>query len=116
MAYVKRKCDYCGNEYKADTRNLKRGWGLCCSKSCAANKREQSKPNYDPKRVERNNTRRKLWAENGKEIWARQQGYPNFEAYERDCDGGSFGVELEICDLCGLRSDFCTCGEGAYLD
>ena len=40
MAYVIRKCDVCGKEYKADTRNLKRGWGLCCSKSCAAKKRE----------------------------------------------------------------------------
>ena len=31
----------------ADNRNLKRGWGLCCSKKCAAKKREKSRPNYD---------------------------------------------------------------------
>ena len=31
-----RKCRWCNKEYKADNRNLKRGWGLCCSKSCAA--------------------------------------------------------------------------------
>ena len=53
-----RSCDNCGNEYKADPRNLKRGWGLCCSKSCAAHKREKSKPDYDPDRVAYNNLKR----------------------------------------------------------
>jgi hypothetical protein len=61
MSYTKRNCDYCGKEYKADNRNLKRGWGLCCSKKCAANKREKSKPNYDPDRVKENNFRRANW-------------------------------------------------------
>ncbi len=63
MSYVKRKCDNCGKEYESDTRNLNRGWGLCCSKSCAAKKREKSKPNYNPKRVARNNARRSAWGE-----------------------------------------------------
>lgn len=58
---MKRNCDYCGKEYKADTRNIKRGWGLCCSKTCAANKREKSKPTYNAERVECNNFRRALW-------------------------------------------------------
>ena len=48
MGYTKRKCDNCGKEYMADNRNLKRGWGLCCSKKCAAKKREKSRPNYYP--------------------------------------------------------------------
>jgi hypothetical protein len=48
MGYTKRKCDNCGKEYMADNRNLKRGWGLCCSKRCAAKKREKSRPDYDP--------------------------------------------------------------------
>lgn len=61
MGYIKRDCDNCGNEYKADTRNLKRGWGLCCSKSCAAEKREKSKPSYNPERVTANNVRRENW-------------------------------------------------------
>jgi len=61
MATVSRKCDNCGNTYSADTRNLKRGWGLTCSKSCAASKREKSKPGYNPQRVETNNVRRALW-------------------------------------------------------
>ena len=61
MGHVKRNCDNCNREYKADTRNLKRGWGLCCSKSCAASKREKSKPTYDPERVRRNNIRRMAW-------------------------------------------------------
>lgn len=58
---TERKCDHCGRKYRADPRNLKRGWGLCCSKRCAASKRERSKPGYDPERVERNNERRKNW-------------------------------------------------------
>jgi len=41
---MKRKCDHCGKEYNADPRNVKRGWGLCCSKSCAAYKREGKPP------------------------------------------------------------------------
>jgi len=63
MAYITRKCDNCGKEYEADTRNLNRGWGLCCSKSCAAKKREKSKPGYNPKRVARNNAMRAAWGE-----------------------------------------------------
>lgn len=61
MGYIRRKCDNCKKEYKADTRNLKRGWGLCCSKSCAAQKRERNKPGYDPKKVRENNYRRENW-------------------------------------------------------
>ncbi|MDV3568180.1 hypothetical protein CMU71_14905 [Elizabethkingia anophelis] len=59
--YTKRKCNNCNKEYLADNRNLKRGWGLCCSKSCAAKRREKSKPGYNPKRVEYNNDRRENW-------------------------------------------------------
>jgi len=58
---MKRNCDTCNKEYIADMRNIKRGWGLCCSKSCAASKREKSNPNYSPERVERNNLRRETW-------------------------------------------------------
>lgn len=58
---MRRKCDYCGRYYDADKRNLNRGWGLCCSKSCAASKREKSKPGYNEQRVKRNNRRRILW-------------------------------------------------------
>jgi len=60
---MKRKCDHCDKEYEADPRNLKRGWGLCCSKSCAASKREKSKPGYNPEKVKRNNVRRAIWNE-----------------------------------------------------
>ncbi len=58
---MKRKCDNCGREYNADERNIKRGWGLCCSKSCAAKKREKGKPSYNAKRVKENNIRRSNW-------------------------------------------------------
>lgn len=60
---MKRNCDVCGKTYDADDRNVKRGWGLCCSKKCAAKKRERSKPGYDPHRVARNNARRDIWNE-----------------------------------------------------
>lgn len=60
---MKRKCDNCGKEYEADIRNINRGWGLTCSKSCAASKREKSKPNYNPERVAINNVRREIWNE-----------------------------------------------------
>lgn len=61
MANIQRKCDNCGKDYLADERNTKRGWGLCCSKSCAAAKREKDKPTYNAARVERNNERRANW-------------------------------------------------------
>ena len=61
---MKRNCDNCGKEYIADMRNIRRGWGLCCSKSCAAILREKNKPGYDPERVKRNNIRRKNWNKN----------------------------------------------------
>lgn len=61
MSHTKRNCDLCNKEYMADNRNLKRGWGLTCSKSCAAKKREMSKPGYDSKRVAINNDRRENW-------------------------------------------------------
>lgn len=58
---MKRKCDVCKKEYNADERNIKRGWGLCCSKSCAAKKREKAKPGYNPARVKENNYKRDNW-------------------------------------------------------
>lgn len=58
MGYILRNCNNCGKAYKADERNLKRGWGLCCSKSCAASLREKSRPDYDPERVRYNNLKR----------------------------------------------------------
>lgn len=41
-----RKCDNCGKEYLAITRQLKNGKTLCCSKSCAAQKRERDEKGY----------------------------------------------------------------------
>ena len=73
---MKRNCDYCGAEYIADSRNLKRGWGLCCSKSCAAHKREKARPDYDPIKVEINNRIREglvdgieCWDDGDSEYW-----------------------------------------------
>jgi len=60
---MKRKCDICGRTYNADERNIKRGWGLCCSKSCAAKKREQAKPGYNSVTVKENNYLRENWVE-----------------------------------------------------
>lgn len=58
---MNRNCDVCSKNYNADERNIKRGWGLCCSKSCAAKKREKSKPGYNLDRVNANNFRRETW-------------------------------------------------------
>lgn len=58
---MKRKCDNCGSEYNVKPSDLKRGWGLTCSKSCAASKRERSKPSYNVDRVKRNNIIRDNW-------------------------------------------------------
>jgi hypothetical protein len=62
--FTLRGCDNCKKVYYADNRNLKRGWGLCCSKACAAKKREKSKPGYNPQTVADNNYRRQHWNDN----------------------------------------------------
>lgn len=59
--YTQRNCNNCNKSYFADDRNLKRGWGLCCSKVCAAKMREKAKPGYNPVTVEINNERRENW-------------------------------------------------------
>lgn len=33
---VTKNCHNCNKEFTPDKRNVNRGWGLCCSKSCAA--------------------------------------------------------------------------------
>lgn len=38
-----RNCDVCGEEYKPHSVSLKRGWGLSCSKKCAATLKGQRK-------------------------------------------------------------------------
>jgi len=117
MSYVKRNCDNCGDEYKADTRNLNRGWGKCCSKSCAAKLREKTKPGYNPERVARNNERRANWVETGRDYMARKRGFPSHaDMVESELmEDGSWdahgGVELDICSICNLRADYCRCGE-----
>ena len=58
---MNRKCDNCKSEYSAKNADVMRGWGLCCSKSCAANKREKLKPGYNKKTVYSNNIRRANW-------------------------------------------------------
>lgn len=55
---MERKCEVCPKRYIADMRNIKRGWGLCCSKSCSAKKRERLKPSYNSSRVAYNNRKR----------------------------------------------------------
>lgn len=41
MALITKNCENCGRPFQADTRNLARGWGKCCSKSCAASLRQK---------------------------------------------------------------------------
>jgi hypothetical protein len=61
FSQMERKCDNCGTTYTSDVRNINRGWGLTCSKSCAASKREKWKKGYNHERVKRNNIRREFW-------------------------------------------------------
>jgi hypothetical protein len=68
-----------GERYDADTRNLRRGWGRCCCKSCAAQLRENKKPGYNPKRVAINNVRRQCWTD-----------CPETERYPFSYDGADF--------------------------
>lgn len=42
MALITKNCEFCGRPFHADTRNIARGWGKCCSKSCAAYFREKT--------------------------------------------------------------------------
>ena len=42
---MERKCDICNKTYTTRKVDLDRGWGLCCSKSCASLKRERKKGN-----------------------------------------------------------------------
>lgn len=42
MALITKICENCGRPFQADTRNVARGWGKCCSKSCAAYLREKT--------------------------------------------------------------------------
>jgi len=34
-------CLYCSKAFTPDNRNVKRGWGLCCSKRCAVTYRNK---------------------------------------------------------------------------
>lgn len=43
MSSIEMKC-WCGNHYTARDADIKRGWGLSCSKSCAAIRRDYGKP------------------------------------------------------------------------
>ena len=36
-----KSCQNCNKEFTPDKRNVNRGWGLCCSKSCAATYRNK---------------------------------------------------------------------------
>lgn len=49
MAYVTRLCENCGRPFQADTRNIARSWGKCCSKSCAAILREKTAGEEHPR-------------------------------------------------------------------
>jgi len=40
---MERDCDVCEDTYIVDERNYNRGWARCCSKSCAATKREKNR-------------------------------------------------------------------------
>ncbi len=84
MATIKRNCNNCTAEYSAKTADVARGWGLCCSKSCAASLREKSKDGYNPERVEANNIRRDNWVNKGldENLYGTYKGKRTTEGYK----------------------------------
>jgi hypothetical protein len=38
---ITKSCQNCGKEFTPDKRNVNRGWGLCCGKSCATSYRNR---------------------------------------------------------------------------
>jgi hypothetical protein len=40
---ITKSCQNCGKEFTPDKRNVDRGWGLCCGKSCATSYRNKLK-------------------------------------------------------------------------
>lgn len=78
-----RNCDQCKIVYHADNRNLKRGWGLCCSKKCAAKMREKSKPGYNATIIKQNNERRDNWNRNYDSDFDEMEGhFSNEDKYQ----------------------------------
>lgn len=55
-------CLFCGTLFKPDKRNLNRGWGLYCSKSCSVQHRNElnNMNSIDRKREEREKKLRQL--------------------------------------------------------
>ena len=43
MAYIEVKCDRCPTVFRAKVADRRRGWARCCSKSCAAKRRERTR-------------------------------------------------------------------------
>ena len=58
----KKECLYCGDEFTPDLRNVKRGWGRCCSKSCAGSLKTKYKYMTKAERIreKRNDTLKSL--------------------------------------------------------
>lgn len=46
LAVIDRKCKYCQTPFKARAADVKRGWGLYCSKHCKAVRQEQRTGQY----------------------------------------------------------------------
>lgn len=88
MSKIKRNCDQCKREYFADSRNLSRGWGLTCSKSCASKKRESSKPGYNPETVRKNNYKRMNW--NSKEHFANRDKTRDYDSFDHPFSDDNF--------------------------
>lgn len=88
MSTTNRNCDYCGKQYEADNRNLSRGWGLTCSKSCSAKKRESSKPGYNPLNVAKNNIKRENW--HSKDHYRKRDKTRDFDGYDHPFSDENF--------------------------
>lgn len=52
MSLVESKCKSCGKTFQARPSDLKRGWGLYCSKACSKTKRAQSDREWNDEHTE----------------------------------------------------------------
>lgn len=99
-----RKCKWCGKSFYADIRNVKRGWGLYCSKKCAAKAREQcKKDNFNEEGFgiisEHGMTVKQLYN------WAVKNGYENIpitvrhKSRDKNIDDPLIPNKIEVTDV-----------------
>mgnify|MGYP000851826242 CR=1 FL=1 len=79
---VLRRCPVCGTEFQARTVDVKRGWGLFCSKSCKA-KEQESRTHQHRNHLRTDHFRREY---GGEPVFDRRGEYVGFMGLDPDHD------------------------------